>query len=612
MAAKNKADRLIDSLLAERDNVVPQPGSDLKRLWRDYVSSKKWYLILGLLITAVLSAQQMGFALTWRFLFDQGLNGGQDIPRNEWGIHFHNVLLYVIMTAGIWIGWLILRCSRDGLVLRVGRFLVYTLRKQLHEKLQRLHINYFERTPTGRILSRVMDDVNVILTWAVQHSIMLLHASGTILLNLGLLFYLNARIASAVTVSLPFYFILFLYMRKRIDAANKARRSVVAKQYGYASERINGIQILKTFNAERKEASRFGTLTLQDARIGIRLEQYNQLLPLMAGILTAGMMALVIFLSARNIRTGLMTIGDFAAFMQCMSSSFMAIERISMLIVRSQETMVVIRRVFSILDEPQEMKSGRTHISRIKGGIDFDDVTFTYPGQHSPALTHVSFSINAGEKIALMGPSGSGKSTILWLLLRFYDPESGIIKIDDSDIRDLDISSLRRHVCMVQQEPTIFSGTVKENIAYGNLSTNDESIKDAARNAEIHDFVDQLQHGYTTTIGENGVTLSGGQKQRVALAASLLTQPEVLLLDDTTSALDAQTEARIQQTLNTVLQDRTSIIITHRIATSAKCSKIIVIENGHITQQGTHTQLKVQEGFYRRILQQQNRQKQDM
>jgi ATP-binding cassette subfamily B protein len=302
-----------------------------------------------------------------------------------------------------------------------------------------------------------------------------------------------------------------------------------------------------------------------------------------------------------------MSVGDFVAFVQAMGSAVMSIERISMLIVRTQETCVVIRRVFSLIDEPEEVESGPTQLQGIRYGVAFDKVTFTYPGQYRPALSRVSFEVHAGEKIALMGPSGSGKSTILWLLLRFYDPQQGLISIDGTDIRDIDISSLRTHICMVQQEPTIFSGSLRDNIAYGREASDTSSIQEAAQMAEIHDFASSLTHGYDTPVGESGVTLSGGQKQRVALAASLLTEPEILLLDDTTSALDAQTEKRIQQTLHTVLQHKTSMVITHRIATAAVCSRIIVLEDGHIIQQGTHRELQKHPGFYRRICEQQNR-----
>jgi ATP-binding cassette subfamily B protein len=213
--------------------------------------------------------------------------------------------------------------------------------------------------------------------------------------------------------------------------------------------------------------------------------------------------------------------------------------------------------------------------------------------------------VEAGRKVALMGPSGSGKSTVFMLLLRFYDPDSGVIRVGGVNLTDADPVSVRRHVCMVQQEPVIFSGTLADNIQYGRLDAAADRIVAAAQQAELHDFILTLPGKYETEVGERGVTLSGGQKQRLSLATALLTDPEVLLLDDTTSALDAKTEARIRATLRRVLEGRTSLIITQRVATAAECDYIIVLEHGRISQQGSHAELYLQKGFYRRICEQQ-------
>jgi ATP-binding cassette subfamily B protein len=239
------------------------------------------------------------------------------------------------------------------------------------------------------------------------------------------------------------------------------------------------------------------------------------------------------------------------------------------------------------------------------GRIYFDRVTFRYPGQAAPALEDVSFRAKSGEKLAIMGPSGAGKSTVFQLLLRFYDPQDGAVRVGGVNLREADPTSVRQHIRMVQQEPTVFSGTIVENIRYGKLNATSKQVRQAAGQAELHAFIDSLPNGYRTEVGENGVTLSGGQKQRLALATALLTNPEVLLLDDTTSALDAATEARIRETLEHVLDGRTSLIITQRVATARNCDRILVFENGQITQEGTHAELRSAPGFYRDICLQQ-------
>jgi ATP-binding cassette subfamily B protein len=242
----------------------------------------------------------------------------------------------------------------------------------------------------------------------------------------------------------------------------------------------------------------------------------------------------------------------------------------------------------------------------MSGKVRFDHVTFTYPYQEEPALMDVNFRVRPGEKVAIMGPSGSGKSTIFQLLLRFYDPQQGEVRVGGVNLIDAATESIRWHVGMVQQEPVIFSGTLAENIMYGRLAATPSEVIDACKKAEMHDFIMSLPLKYETVVGEQGITLSGGQRQRLALAQALLTDPEILLLDDTTSALDARTEARIRETLNKALEGRTSLIITQRVATARDSDWIMVLENGRATQMGTHEQLKSREGFYRRICEQQD------
>jgi ATP-binding cassette subfamily B protein len=244
-------------------------------------------------------------------------------------------------------------------------------------------------------------------------------------------------------------------------------------------------------------------------------------------------------------------------------------------------------------------------LENIDGSVHFDHVEFSYPDQSDHALKDVSFYIRPGERVALMGPSGAGKSTVFNLILRFYDPDRGAVYVDGVNLVNADPASIRRHVVMVQQEPVVFSGTVAENIVYGRLDARASEIMEAAKQAELHDFIMTLPVKYETEVGQNGVSLSGGQKQRLALATAMLTKPEVLLLDDTTSALDAETEARIRETLNKALRGHTSMIITQRVATARSCDRIIVLESGRIVEIGTHDSLRDNGGFYSRIVTQQ-------
>jgi ABC-type multidrug transport system fused ATPase/permease subunit len=272
------------------------------------------------------------------------------------------------------------------------------------------------------------------------------------------------------------------------------------------------------------------------------------------------------------------------------------------------------RRVFDIMEAEPEPPDRQTAITlpNATGDIAFSQVTFSYPGDESPSLTDVSFSIAAGKQVAVMGPSGAGKSTLLYLLMRFYDPDSGIITLDDNDLRDIKLLNLRDRITLVMQEPVIFSGTVGENIRYGRLDASDVEVRRAAKDADLNEFIMSLPDSYETVVGERGISLSGGQRQRLALATSLLSRPTVLLLDDTTSALDPVTEARVRATLNRLMKGRTCFVVTHRISTAMASDLVLVLEEGKLTQFGTPTDLLAQEGLVRRIYEQQIRESADL
>jgi ATP-binding cassette, subfamily B, bacterial MsbA len=394
-------------------------------------------------------------------------------------------------------------------------------------------------------------------------------------------------------------------MQPAIRRLSIAMRRLNAGMYARSQERVGAVSLVKAFDQERRETLNFRGRMNNFVRLAMRVINYHGAMVSLAGAITAITTGVVVYVGFTWAQLGRLTVGEVVFFMNVMPRLFMQINALSSVYVQIQSVFVVVKRVFNLLDEAVDVTPGRIELSDVTGRITFEKVTFYYPGQSTAGLDGASFSINAGERVALMGPSGAGKSTVFSLLLRFYDPYRGAVYIDNINLVDADPTSIRRHVVMVQQEPVIFSGTIAENIVYGTAGARPSQIMAAARQAELHDFIMTLPVKYETEVGQNGVSLSGGQKQRLALATALLTQPEILLLDDTTSALDSETEARIRATLNRVQQGRTSIIITQRIATARSCDRIIVLENGQVAQQGSHTELKDQEGFYRRIYLQQ-------
>jgi ABC-type multidrug transport system fused ATPase/permease subunit len=605
-----RASAVIEGLLSDLETYSGSAVRDLARLWRTALARHTPAIVAGTLLTLVWALLPFVFALTWRYLVDGVLmvGGGRaasDLGPEQFDHQVRCAILFFSMNMGLWTIWIVTHWTRSYLIQRVGRHLVFELRKLLHEKLQSLPISYFERNPTGRILSRVLDDVNVVHQWVTTEAVNIFANISKLIVGIGLIAYLNWKLSIIVAAAIPAYAWIFKELRPRIRRASIARRRNNARMYGRASERVAAVTVVKTFAREKAETAAFARMAHDDVRIGMKIVLYNQGLMLLAGLITAVASGAIVYVGVTQVQTGALTLGSVMAFLQAMHNIFEPVNMLTGTLAQVQETLVVIRRVFMLLDEKVEMVPGHIVLEGMEGTVQFDGVTFSYPGQALPALSDVSFRTTAGERIALMGPSGAGKSTVFQLLLRFYDPQKGSVRVGGVELVNADPRSVRRHVCMVQQEPTVFSGTIADNIMYGNLDASPAQIMRAAEHADLHDFVMSLQLRYDTEVGENGITLSGGQKQRLALAAALLTEPEVLLLDDTTSALDAETETRIRSTLNRVLKGRTSLIITQRVATARDCDRIIVLERGRITQQGAHDELMAAEGFYRHICQKQ-------
>jgi len=600
-----RVDGIIDRLLAER---VDRPGdarTDLARLTREHLRRYRATILWAVLLTVVVSSLPMGFTLTRKFMIDEVLLGGKEIASGQVDHLVDLCLLFFWMNMGLWAVRLVSNWVRTRLIVGVGQGMVYSLRKSLHEKLQSLHVGFFEKTPVGVIMARVLDDVNVVHKWVTRHGVRALTAVLQIVIGLGTLVYLDWRLGLIVTASLPFYVWAFAVLRPKVRRANKASRRLTTKMYARSGERIGGIGVVKAFARERSEVRSFAQLIYDSVRVAMRLVRYRQILAVSAGVITAAATGGVIYAGCLMVRDGTMTVGSLLAFTVMMGMLYQPVNQLTSLATAIQAALVVLRRVFAVLDEPEEVKPGRISLDGMAGKIEFDRVTYVYPKQKTPALDEVDFRIQPGETVALMGPSGAGKTTVFQLLLRFYDPQGGHVRVGGVDLVDADPASIREHIRVVQQEPTVFSGTISDNISYGRGEASEDEVRRAAAQAELHEFIDELPHRYGTIVGENGVTLSGGQKQRLALATALLTDPEVLLLDDTTSALDAATEAKIRETLREALAGRTSLIITQRIATARQCDRILVFENGRITQRGTHEELRRSDGFYAQICREQ-------
>ncbi len=477
---------------------------------------------------------------------------------------------------------------------------IYDMRNQVYRALQRQSISYYENRATGEIMSRVVNDVNNLERIFIDGVEALVMAFLTLIGILSVLLVLNWKLALIALIPIPLLAIGATIFTTRVHTLYRLIRQQAAQLNALLQDSISGIRETMTFNQEAYEVERFNRKSAEYCRGNLRVARaWSVYSPGM--ILTASTGALLIlWFGTQDVLAGRMTVGSLVAFLSYLSLFYNPINQIHGINHMLQHALAAGERVFEIIDAEPEV-SDRPHAihpkKKAQGYVAFDQVSFHYrPG--SPVLRQVSFIALPGEKIALVGPSGSGKSTIIKLLMRFYDVDTGRITIDGHDIRNLKLSYLRDQIGMVAQEPFLFNGTVRENLMYGRLTATEEEMIQAAKAARVHDFIMDLPEGYSTWIGERGVKLSVGQKQRVAIARALLKEPPIIVFDEATSNIDTETEARIQEALAVLSQQRTTFIIAHRLSTLKHVDRILVVANGQIVEQGSHEGLLAQGGIY--------------
>lgn len=609
----NVYQKRLEAILEQyRDKDVRQAadGRHLRRLWREFVYPMRWQLFLAGALSLFISLQPYYWTTVFRFVVDDLLMVGQTIPPGEMDTHVRWILYLFAVNCGVHILVITLSWKSSYLMTMVGQRVVFEMRKALHERLQRLPLSFFDATQTGRLLSVVLDDV-----WTIQSSIGGLAVSLTnnvALVVVGYLYMaaLNWKLALVALAAMPIYVVNFLYFRPKIRDGNITARRANTALYNKVEERITAIRTVKVFGRERAEVKTFAEAANNLARLTIHVVRLGTWQNIVANVVLPLTTGLVLYFGALAYRHGEVSLGTVLQFGLLVQFVFQPAVAVSDLLgMELPRVSVVLRRVFDLLDARQEPEDRPDAIDlpQACGTIIFDHVTFTFPGDETPTLQDVTFAVHAGKQVAIMGPSGAGKSTLLYLLMRFYDPDTGLIRLDGLDLRETKLLSLRDRITLVMQEPVIFSGSVAENIRYGRLDASDEDVRRAARDADLHEFILTLPDGYETIVGERGMSLSGGQRQRLALAASLLSRPSVLLLDDTTSALDPVTEAKVRTTLNRIMKKRTCFVVTHRVSTAMASDLVLVLEDGRLTQFGTPADLLQQPGLFQRVYAQQQR-----
>ncbi|HDB5662551.1 TPA: SAV1866 family putative multidrug efflux ABC transporter [Staphylococcus aureus] len=486
--------------------------------------------------------------------------------------------------------------------------ILYDIRKKLYNHLQALSARFYANNQVGQVISRVINDVEQTKDFILTGLMNIWLDCITIIIALSIMFFLDVKLTLAALFIFPFYILTVYVFFGRLRKLTRERSQALAEVQGFLHERVQGISVVKSFAIEDNEAKNFDKKNTNFLTRALKHTRWNAYSFAAINTVTDIGPIIVIGVGAYLAISGSITVGTLAAFVGYLELLFGPLRRLVASFTTLTQSFASMDRVFQLIDEDYDIKNGvgAQPIEIKQGRIDIDHVSFQYNDNEAPILKDINLSIEKGETVAFVGMSGGGKSTLINLIPRFYDVTSGQILIDGHNIKDFLTGSLRNQIGLVQQDNILFSDTVKENILLGRPTATDEEVVEAAKMANAHEFIMNLPQGYDTEVGERGVKLSGGQKQRLSIARIFLNNPPILILDEATSALDLESESIIQEALDVLSKDRTTLIVAHRLSTITHADKIVVIENGHIVETGTHRELIAKQGAYEHLYSIQN------
>jgi ATP-binding cassette subfamily B multidrug efflux pump len=522
------------------------------------------------------------------------------------GIGSGNVAIVIWMAVGL-VGLAILQAGfsflQGMLMVRTAQGVAYDMRNRLYAKIQALSFSYHDRAQTGQLMTRATSDVDLVQGFVSQGFLMVVSSLLTMAASMTFLFVTNWRLSLVMMVIVPITFTIFGAVNSRVHPMFRLVQERLSKLNVVLQESLVGVRVVKAFAREPYEAKRYADANQELYDINIRIGRIMAVLFPMIFTFSNITTLSVYWVGGLQVIGGTLTLGEMLSFANYVMMAFWPLLNVTMYITMFSQAGASAERIFEVLDAQSEVveKPDAEVLSVANGRVAFEDVSFRYFGSGDLVLDKVSFQAEPGQVIALLGATGSGKSTITNLIPRFYDVIGGRVTLDGVDVRDVTIESLRSQIGIVFQEATLFAGTVQGNIAFGRPGASMDEIVAAAKAAEAHDFITAFPDGYDTLVGERGMTLSGGQKQRVAIARALLLNPRILILDDSTSSVDLETEYRIQKALARLMQGRTSFVIAQRIATVLNADQILVLDKGQIVARGTHEQLMRDSAIYAEI-----------
>jgi subfamily B ATP-binding cassette protein MsbA len=549
------------------------------------------HFVLAILCMVLFSATNGAMPFLIRHIFD-------DVFTNK-NMFALKVLPFVIV--GVFLVRGVVGFGSTYLTEYVGQRIVADLRNALNDHIQHLSLSFFNRTPTGTIVSRVTNDVALVRTALTDAVAAMLKDASSLVILVVVAFYQDWFLSLIAFVVFPASVLPIIRLSKRLRSFAKKGQVSMGNLTMLLQETIQGNRVVKAFGMEAYEKQRFGEENERLFRLFMKGTAIRAFTNPMMEVLAAFGIAGVVWYGGYSVIVGGRTQGAFLAFLTALFLLYDPFKGLAKTNTTIQQAMGAAERVMELLDTATDVvdRPGARHLDGIRRGIRFDDVSFRY--EHEWVLRHIDLEIRPGEVVALVGMSGGGKSTLADLILRFYDIPEGRISVDGVDIRDYTLASLRAHMAIVTQHTFLFNDTVRTNIAYGDISQGMDAITAAAKAANAHDFIMELPDGYDTVIGELGVKLSGGQRQRLAIARALLKNAPILVLDEATSALDNESERLVQGALDTLMRNRTTLVIAHRLSTIRRADRIVVVVRGRIVEQGTHDELLALNAEYRKL-----------
>ena len=577
----------------------------MKQIVAGELSRAKWQLAAGLVCIG--GATLMALVAPWpiKLIFDHILLGKpwpealQPALTMLPGERFGSLLVLALSLVGIALLTGVFAYYQQFITSRIGYRLVYTLRGELFDHLQRLSLSFHNRARTGELMSKITSDTNILKDVYAEYLLLFVTHILTVGSMMVVLFAMEWRLGLVVACSFPVLFLLLFSVLRRVKRSARRQRSNEGRLASRIGEILGAVNLVQTFGREHYERQRFDEESAQSMEESIRTARIEAAATRLVEVVTAVSTAIVVVFGGMLAMQAHMSPGDLLVFVAYVTGMYKPVKNMARLSARMSKASVSAGRINEILEIEPEIQDAPDAIvaQGLRGEIRFENVSFSY-GEGPPILRNVSFTIPAGQHVALVGASGAGKSTIANLILRLYDPTEGRVLIDGVDVRQFQRASLRREIGVVLQDTVLFGTTVRENIAYGKPDASSAEIEAAAREVHAHDFIASFPDGYEEILGEGGATLSGGQRQRICLARALIKTPAILLMDEPTSAVDTDSEALIRDAVHRLQHRKTSLLIAHQLSSVRDADRILVLRDGAIVEQGSHAELEQQGSYY--------------